>query len=129
MTLAGSCICGAVAYEAAAPITRFVTCHCSRCRKASGAASAANLYVRPDTFKWTRGEGLVRRFDLPEAKSFATSFCSRCGSPVPHPTRSGREVIVPAGSLDVDPGVTPSERTHLESRAPWDRPSAADAGD
>jgi hypothetical protein len=108
-----------VAYEADPPIAKFPTCFCSRCRKATGSAGSNNLYVAPDAFRWVRGADSVRRYDLPTAKSFATGFCTTCGSPVPHPTRSGREVIIPAGSLDVAPGIKPSERTHGESRAPW----------
>jgi hypothetical protein len=58
-------------------------------------------------------------YDLPEARSFSTSFCGKCGSPVPHSTRSGREIIIPAGSLDNDPQVKPSTIVHFESRAEW----------
>ena len=119
MVVQGSCLCGAVGYEARLPLAKFVNCHCSRCRKATGSAYSANACVLPDAFRWTRGEEMVRRFDLPEARSFATAFCSRCGSPVPHATRSGREVIIPAGSLDDDPGVKPSMLVHWESRAKW----------
>jgi hypothetical protein len=119
MTVRGSCLCGAVGYEAHLPFVRFVNCHCSRCRKATGSACAANAAVGPDAFRWTRGEGDVGRYDLPEARSFATSFCRRCGSPLPHLTRSGREVIIPGGSLDEDPGVKPSGHVHWGSRASW----------
>jgi len=58
-------------------------------------------------------------FDLPEAQSFATTFCSRCGSPLPHLTRSGRSVIVPAGSLDTEPSSRPECNAYWDSRASW----------
>jgi hypothetical protein len=119
MLVRGSCLCRAVGYEARLPFARFVNCHCSRCRKASGSAFAVNAYVLPDAFRWTRGEDMVIRYDLPEARSFAVSFCGTCGSPVPHSTRSGREIIIPAGSLDDDPGVIPSTNNHWSSRAGW----------
>ena len=125
MKIRGSCLCGAVAYEARPPFEKFLNCYCSRCRKASGSAHAANAYVLPEAFRWTSGENLVVRYDLPEARSFANAFCSKCGSPVPHPTRSGREVIIPAGSLDDDPGAKPSISAHWNSRAPW-APAATD---
>ncbi len=41
MFVRGSCLCGAVRYEAHLPFTKFVNRHCSRCRKASGSAFAA----------------------------------------------------------------------------------------
>jgi len=96
-----------------------VYCHCSRCRKATGSAFAANAVIDPQAFRWTHGEESVMRHDLPEARSFATSFCRRCGSPLPHLTRSGRQVILPVGSLDDDPGVKPSMHVFWGSRAAW----------
>jgi hypothetical protein len=119
MLVRGSCLCGAVGYEVRLPFARFVNCPCSRCRKVSGSAFAANANVAPDAFRWTFGESIVVRYDLPEARSFASSFCGRCGSPVPHSTRSGREVIIPAGSLDDDPQAKPSADIHWDSRAGW----------
>src|SRR5580704_5098654 len=66
MVIRGRCLCGAVAYEVRLPIAKFVNCYCSRCRKASGSAYAANAYVSPQAFQWIRGENLVVRYDLPE---------------------------------------------------------------
>jgi hypothetical protein len=119
MKIRGSCLCGGVSFEVDLPLDRFVHCHCSRCRKATGTAHASNAAVRPAAFRWLVGAEHVARFDLPAARSFATSFCRRCGSPLPHATRSGREVIVPAGALDGDPIRRPDRHSHWGSRAPW----------
>lgn len=119
MIVRGACLCGAVAFEARLPAAKFVTCYCSRCRKATGSAAAANLYVAPDALRWTRGAAAVARYDHEAARSFATAFCRTCGSPLPHATRSGREVVIPAGSLDDDPHAKPSGSAHWESRAAW----------
>jgi hypothetical protein len=35
-TLSGSCLCGALHYSLTGEPVRFMHCHCSRCRKASG---------------------------------------------------------------------------------------------
>src|ERR1041385_7268775 len=85
-TLRGSCLCGEVTYEVRAPFLRFAHCHCARCCKATGSAHATNLYVPPGQFSWTSRTDSVVRFDLPSAKSFATTFCGRCGSPPAPPT-------------------------------------------
>ncbi|MBI3517116.1 MAG: GFA family protein [Proteobacteria bacterium] len=124
MIVRGSCLCGAVAFEVRLPFGRFVNCHCNRCRKTSGSAHSANAAVAPEAFRWTRGETAVTRYDLPPARSFATAFCSTCGSPLPHLTRSGREVIIPAGTLDDDPGVKPDRHIHWSSRAAWTCPAS-----
>ena len=118
-TLRGSCLCGAVTYEVRAPFIRFAHCHCARCRKKTGSAHATNLYVAPDHFRWTAGQELTRRWDLPTAKSFATTVCTRCGGPMPHLTRSGREMVIPAGTLDDVPSISPRGRIYWASRAPW----------
>jgi len=119
MAVRGACLCGSVQFEADPPFIKFVRCHCSRCRKATGSAFTANAYVLPQAFRWTSGEYQVARFDLPQARSFSTSFCRGCGSPLPHATRSGREVIIPAGSLIDDPGASPTIDACWQSRAQW----------
>ncbi len=123
--LHGSCLCGDVAYRVRLPIKQFVHCHCSRCRKATGTGHATNLYVDPAQFEWVRGEGQLIRYDLPSARSFATTFCRACGSPLPHRTRSGRTVVVPAGSLDDEPPSPPRAHIFWDSRASWDRADEA----
>jgi hypothetical protein len=119
-TLTGRCLCGAVTYRVSAPFKQFAHCHCERCRKATGTGHATNLYVEPGNFEWLTGEDRTARYDLPTAKSFATTFCRTCGSPLPHHTRSGRTVVVPAGSLDDAPSMTPQAHIFWESRAAWD---------
>lgn len=117
--LNGSCLCGAVKYEVRKPYLRFAHCYCGRCRKATGSSHATNLYVEPPQFSWKIGEQLISRFDLPSAPSFATTYCTLCGGPLPHFTRSGREVVIPAGTLDSEPDITPQANIFWESRATW----------
>ena len=100
----GSCLCKSVRYEVRPPFIRFAHCYCSRCRKATGGRRATNIAVVPDQFRWVSGEELISRYDLPEARSFARQICKRCNCPVPHKSRGGEQVIVPAGTLDDDPG-------------------------
>src|SRR6185437_1276109 len=100
MNLRGSCLCGLITYEVQLPVSKFAHCHCSRCRKATGAAHASNVYVPAEQLLWRSGHDHIRRFDLASALSFAKWFCDRCGSPVPRISRSGKTAVVPAGSLD-----------------------------
>jgi hypothetical protein len=121
MSAKGSCLCKAVTYEVDLPFERFVYCHCSRCRKATGSPHAANGFVKAGAFRWLTGETEVGRYDLPEAKRFALAFCKRCGGKVPHATRDGASFIIPAGSLDDDPGTKPQAVIYWGSRAEWYR--------
>lgn len=118
-TIRGSCLCGAVAYELRPPFGFFKYCHCSRCRKNSGAAHAANLLVAAEQFAWARGEEAVRCFELPGARYFCSGFCKECGSALPWRTKNGKFFLVPAGGLDDDPGQRPDKNVHWDSRAAW----------
>ena len=117
--LFGSCLCDTVTFEVRSPFLRFAYCHCSRCRKATGTGHATNLYCAPERFAWLAGHDLLVRYDLPSARSFSAVFCSKCGSPLPHHTRSGREVVVPAGSLDTQPQQKPQASIFCASAVPW----------
>jgi hypothetical protein len=98
----GSCLCGGVAFEASDQI-ELRNCHCSRCRKARGAAYAANLFVPARGFRWLRGEDLLINYRLPNTQRFGNSFCRICGSPMPRAVPTRDVVLIPAGALDDDP--------------------------
>jgi hypothetical protein len=115
----GSCFCKNVSYEITGNMGVFQYCHCSRCRKVSGSAHASNLFVAPDDFKWLSGEDSVGRYDPPETRYFATSFCKNCGSSLPWLSKSGQVIIVPAGTLDEDPGIRPTQNIFCGSRSAW----------
>ena len=118
-SVAGSCLCGAVAYRIRGPYRGFQYCHCSRCRKRTGSSHVANIFVPVDQFEWERGEDKVKRFELPEATYWSTSFCMECGSAVPWLTKNGKSMVVGAGGLDEDPGERPKLSVFYGSRAPW----------
>ena len=118
-TLKGSCLCGAVKFEASGEAKRFLHCHCSRCRKASGTGHATNLFLQPGTLKWLAGEDQVRAFKVPEAKRFTNTFCATCGSRLPRQAAGTDIVLIPAGSLDDEAPIAPQGRIFYGSRASW----------
>lgn len=115
----GSCACGRVAFEYSGEPLRMVNCHCSRCRKARSAAHATNVFVPLDRFRFTRGEELVRDFPLPGARYFGVAFCSACGSDIARLSLARNAAVIPAGSLDTDPGWRATAHIFVGSRAPW----------
>ncbi len=119
MKLNGSCLCGEIKFEISAPFDEFSLCYCKRCRKATGTGRSSVLISSPSQLRWTKGEGKIKRWDLPTASSFATSFCSECGCPLPRLTRNGEFAVIPAGSIDSDLPVTPKCHEHYESKANW----------
>ena len=119
----GNCLCSEVHYEITGSLGVFQYCHCSRCHKFTGSAHAANIIVAPDQFEWLEGQEYLGRFEVGNARHFATSFCTKCGSSLPWQAKSGKAVIIPAGTLDDDPEIRPFENIFYKSKADWYQPA------
>jgi len=116
----GSCLCGAVQYTVTGEALRFYHCHCQRCRKTTGTGHASNLVITPENaLRWVKGEDMLQRYDVPEAERFYNRFCKQCGSPMPRAVPELDAVIIPAGSLDCEPPMSPNGRIFWDSRASW----------
>lgn len=115
----GSCLCGAIGFEAAGAPMRMMNCHCSRCRFGRAAAHAANIFYKLDQFRWVRGDGLISEYKVPDARFHTVAFCSRCGAKVPKVSVERGLVNVPAGTLDTDPGVRAQGHIFIADKAPW----------
>ncbi|WP_421867925.1 GFA family protein [Motiliproteus sp.] len=120
----GSCLCGALRYQASGHLDIFQYCHCSRCRKFTGSAHAANLFVQPEHFQWLSSTETLGRFEPDNSRYFATSFCKTCGSSMPWIAKGGKVVVIPAGTLDQVPDIRPSQNIFCNSRAEWYRSAA-----
>lgn len=115
----GSCLCGGVRYEVTGPFLRAGHCHCSRCRKHSGAAASTQGRVLRQDFRLISGADLIRSYQ-PDGGA-VKAFCSVCGSSLFGGSwPEGPEVSIRLGSVDGDPGIRPQDHTHVDSRAPWD---------
>ena len=119
MKITGACLCKKVQYAIDKPFSRFAICYCSRCRKATGSAHASNLFTQVENLRWLSGEDNISRYELPEAERFSKAFCKSCGAPVPCVSRDGKRVIIPAGSLNTDPGIRPDVKIYHQDKADW----------
>lgn len=117
MLITGSCLCGQVRYQIDGPIRMMNNCHCSMCRKVHGAAFGSFLHANSDGFRWVSGVDLIETYQA--TKHDDRCFCSNCGSNVPVIEEIDNNVIVPAGTLDSDPGIKPIVHIFTGSRAPW----------
>ena len=115
----GSCLCGAVAYEYDGTPDRMLNCHCTRCRRATGAAHSTLLFVPTDAFRWIDGEGEVITYEIPDAVVMGSAFCRTCGSQMPRELGDRGVLLIAAGSLDTDPGVRPACHIFVGSKAEW----------
>ena len=118
-TVRGSCLCGGVEFEVVLPFRRANHCHCSRCRKHSGAFGLTQGRVPREQFTLLSGSELIRTFRPDGGK--AKAFCNTCGSSLfGGDWPDGDEVSVRFGALDGDPGLGPQYHSFVGSRAPWD---------
>lgn len=114
----GSCLCGAVRFEISCDIPGLYQCHCSLCRKSTGAGSNAAFIVDSTGFEWLEGTTEITSFVKPTG--YRVDFCKHCGSPVPNRLRDLAKIWVPAGLLDEDPMVKVAHHLFVDSKASWD---------
>lgn len=111
----GVCLCGDIAWTIEGPVTTLVNCHCTMCRKSSGATYSTFAICAASDLSWTRGED--------RAISYRTSDhgervrCARCAALVP--SIAGEMAIIPAGSLDGDMGRALDAHIFVADKAPW----------
>jgi hypothetical protein len=119
MAIEGGCLCGGVRYAIEGQIGEAANCHCSMCRRWSGAAFITAAGVPTKNFRWTKGENLLGRYE--SSPGGLRVFCSRCGSTLVGMPKdpNAPELWVMFGSLDGDPGVRASSNIYVGSKAPW----------
>ena len=120
MPLHGACLCGAVRYEVRGEPLGADWCHCSRCRRFSGAAADPSLKVRAADLAIVGGRDRVRVYV--EAGHADRAFCATCGSSL----FGGRGLFGAAetvgvcmGTLDDDPRVRFTCHKAIAWKAPW----------
>jgi hypothetical protein len=115
----GSCLCGGVEFEVKLPFTDANYCHCSRCRKHSGAEAGVQARVPREQFRLLSGEELIRVYD-PEDGGAVKAFCSVCGSSLfGRRWPEGDEIAIRMGTIDGDPEIRPELHSFVASKPPW----------
>ena len=114
--LKGGCFCGRVRYEAGGAPFHETNCHCSVCRRTTGAPFVAWFSVPRPQFQFVRGE--PTRF---KSTAKATrSFCPQCGTQLTFEHEDfSDEIDVTACSLDEPDGLPPWDHTWTSSKLSW----------
>ncbi|MGK5039702.1 GFA family protein [Janthinobacterium sp. GB1R12] len=114
--LTGGCLCGEVRYDAGADSFHQSACHCSVCRRASGAPFVAWFSVPRAHFRWLQGQ----------AMSYASSvhgtrgFCPRCGTQLTFEDSAyPDEVDVTTCSLDHPEQLPPHSHIYTGTQLEW----------
>jgi hypothetical protein len=114
--LAGECLCGAVQYQVADAFAYALNCHCSNCRRATGAAFKPFAGIQRELFRVVAGDELLGIFGDTQAHN---AHCQRCGSLLYSVVREGAFVHVTLGTLLDAPTIRPSAHIFVASKAPW----------
>lgn len=114
-----SCNCGAVAFELTTEPDYIYVCHCSICRRYTGAANIPVILVPRSDFHWLRGEDQIQRWRKPDA-DWEAHFCRTCGSPLPGENDAER-MFIPAGLLvEGADQLSICDHIFVGSKAPWE---------
>ena len=74
----GSCLCGAIEFQADLPSKWCAHCHCSMCRKAHGAGYVTWVGFETDQVSFLQGESELMWYE--SSPGAQRGFCGLCGS-------------------------------------------------
>lgn len=116
--LRGSCLCGAVAYQASGPIESASHCYCTMCQKQHGAAAGTYANLARAGLTIERGAELITEYASSDHGRRA--FCRQCGSTLFwRSEHSPERIAVTLGTLDA-PFTEPVDiELHTDTRPPW----------
>jgi hypothetical protein len=117
MSWSGGCLCGEVRYDIDVEPLWIGHCHCSMCRKHTGAALGTYVGFPAEAVRWLGREPVRYR----SSKDVERSFCPTCGSTVGF--HRVHETTLTIGSLDRPEDIIDScnSRSHvfLEEKLDW----------
>jgi hypothetical protein len=120
LPIAGGCNCRAVRYTIDTAPLAVMACHCTSCRRQSGATYSVNLVVPVGSMTVT---GELASWTDPDTESGQTlerQFCPICGSPIRSVPASAPGIYaVKAGTLDKPDSFAPEAHVWTESRLAW----------
>lgn len=121
-TIQGSCFCGQIRYQVELPSKFVVHCHCSECRRASGAAFVTWLGTWENRFKLIMGQENLMTYRPIEDSS--RSFCSKCGSQLFFRCERWKdEVHVTLATLHDSADRLPQANVFYSNKATWYDPN------
>lgn len=117
--LRGSCTCQAVVYEVSGALFDCGYCHCSICRKLTGAAAATYGTAHKDNFRWLSGEDNLRSYSPTE--DTVRYFCETCGSFLLSTHYLAPDhVYISMGTLDTPVGECMQSHQFTKDQPGWD---------
>jgi hypothetical protein len=114
--LQGGCYCGRIRYEVTGTPFNETNCHCSICRRTTGAPFVAWFSVRPSEFRLLSGDPTSFR----SSRQAVRTFCPHCGTQLTFQSEDSPEDIdVTTCSLDDPDAVPAKDHTRTSSKLRW----------
>jgi hypothetical protein len=114
--IGGGCLCGAIRYEVDLPEFDSGYCHCSICRRSSGAPVIAWANVEPSSFRVIKGTPKRYR----SSPTGERAFCPDCGSQLFFvPSDPSRHLSFMLATLDDPTAILARLHIHSRDRLPW----------
>lgn len=114
--LSGGCLCGAIRYQTDGSPFHESICHCSLCRRASGAPFVAWFSVPRASLKLISGSPSWFR----SSPSAERGFCARCGAALFFRSRElADEIDITIASLEQPGRLPPREQLYAADRLSW----------
>ena len=114
--LAGGCFCGRVRYQAGGTAFHETSCHCSICRRTTGAPFVTWFSVPRAQFRYVRGRPSI----FHSSAQGSRSFCPQCGTQLTFESAAfAEEIDVTTCSLDDPNALPPKDHTRTSSKLAW----------
>jgi len=114
--ITGRCFCGAIRYEARGTPFNETNCHCTICRRTSGAPFVSWFSVRRTDLCFVSGR--PKRFR--SSANGTRAFCADCGTPLTCELDAfPDEVDITTCSTDAPEMLAPKDHTRTSSKLPW----------
>ncbi len=112
----GGCLCGAVRYRVDGAVGSVTHCHCTSCRRSSGAAFVTWFTVPYDRFAWTG----AKRAQFASSPGVLRQFCGTCGTDLTYENeKSAGSIDITVGSLDCAAGHPADRHIWTADRLDW----------
>ncbi len=115
----GSCLCGAVKFQAYAAPLRVSHCHCIMCQKQHGAAYGSYATFNESDIKISQGIDKITSFKSTD--TVLRNFCSQCGSNISwqSTSHSPAQTGYALGIFDSGFEEASIKDIHIDSKACW----------
>ena len=113
----GGCHCGAVRYHASGEVLHHAICHCTDCRKSSGAPMVGWIAYKADGFAVIQGDTSI----YSSSGTARRHFCAKCGTGLYYTNEAFLPGIVDvqSGTLDDPDAIPPGAHIQYAEHLAW----------